>query len=90
MSDLGNIWDVLSLLFYCNVHFFLLFLPGVFDNLIVKTAEGSFPLIQLGQVIVKNPQLIAIDLSSSPQVKFLFCKNIASNFDSIFSYIWYY
>ncbi|XP_059158380.1 ribosome-recycling factor, mitochondrial-like [Physella acuta] len=40
---------------------------GVFDNLIVKTAEGNFPLIQLGQVIVKNPQLIAIDLSSSPQ-----------------------
>ncbi|KAH9507573.1 hypothetical protein Btru_051502 [Bulinus truncatus] len=40
---------------------------GAFDNLVVKTPEGNFPLIQLGQVSQKSPQLLTIDLATSPQ-----------------------
>ncbi|XP_055896597.1 ribosome-recycling factor, mitochondrial-like [Biomphalaria glabrata] len=40
---------------------------GAFDNLVVKTPEGNFPLIQLGQVLQKSPQLLTIDLATSPQ-----------------------
>ncbi|CAL1538194.1 unnamed protein product [Lymnaea stagnalis] len=40
---------------------------GVFDNLVVKTPEGNFPLIQLGQIVQKSPQLLTIDLTTSPQ-----------------------
>ena len=41
---------------------------GVFDQLEVKTSDGTFPLIQLGQIVQKNPQLVVINLSASPQV----------------------
>ncbi|RUS83139.1 hypothetical protein EGW08_009086 [Elysia chlorotica] len=40
---------------------------GVFDSLVVKTPDGNFPLIQLGQVIQKSPQLLTINMASSPQ-----------------------
>ncbi|GFN93989.1 ribosome-recycling factor, mitochondrial [Plakobranchus ocellatus] len=40
---------------------------GVFDNLTVKTPDGNFPLIQLGQVIQKSPQLLTINMAFSPQ-----------------------
>lgn len=40
---------------------------GVFDSLVVKTPDGNFPLIQLGQVIQKSPQLLTINLAASPQ-----------------------
>ncbi|KAK3726330.1 hypothetical protein RRG08_021061 [Elysia crispata] len=40
---------------------------GVFDNLVVKTPDGNFPLIQLGQVVQKSPQLLTINMASSPQ-----------------------
>ena len=41
---------------------------GAFDNLIVDTEDGKFPLIQLGQLAQKSPQLIVINLTTSPQV----------------------
>jgi len=40
---------------------------GVFDNLEVKTDDGNFPLIQLGQIIQKNPQMVTINLAMSSQ-----------------------
>ncbi|XP_005091894.1 ribosome-recycling factor, mitochondrial [Aplysia californica] len=40
---------------------------GVFDKLIVKTPDGNFPLIQLGQVVQKSPQMILVNLAASPQ-----------------------
>ncbi|GFR95589.1 mitochondrial ribosome recycling factor [Elysia marginata] len=40
---------------------------GVFDSLVVKTPDGNFPLIQLGQVVQKSPQLLTINMASSPQ-----------------------
>ncbi|BFZ20175.1 hypothetical protein BsWGS_23214 [Bradybaena similaris] len=40
---------------------------GVFDNLVVKTPDGNFPLIQLGQVIQKSAQLLTINMTPSPQ-----------------------
>ena len=42
---------------------------GAFDNLMVETEDGSFPLIQLGQVLQKSPQLVVINLASSSQVR---------------------
>ena len=42
---------------------------GVFDNLAVETEDGKFPLIQLGQVLQKSPQLVVINMASSPQVR---------------------
>ncbi|KAK7095234.1 hypothetical protein V1264_006670 [Littorina saxatilis] len=40
---------------------------GVYDNLQVKTDDGVFPLIQLGQVVQKNPSLILVNMAASPQ-----------------------
>jgi len=39
---------------------------GVFDNLQVKTEDGTFSLIQIAQVIQKSPQMIIIDATLSP------------------------
>ena len=41
---------------------------GAYDKLPVKTEDGVFPLIQLGQVVQKSPTLILVNLSASPQV----------------------
>lgn len=40
---------------------------SMFQTIPVETADGKFPLNQLGQVIQKNPSLIIINLSMSPQ-----------------------
>ncbi|KAK2174596.1 hypothetical protein NP493_790g01022 [Ridgeia piscesae] len=40
---------------------------GAFDNLAVEMEDGKFPLIQLGQVLQKSPQLVVINMASSPQ-----------------------
>ncbi|XP_041369281.1 ribosome-recycling factor, mitochondrial-like [Gigantopelta aegis] len=40
---------------------------GAFDSLVVNTDDGRFPLIQLGQIVQKNPQLILINMAASPQ-----------------------
>ena len=42
---------------------------GAFDNLAVETEDGKFPLIQLGQILQKSPQLVVINMASSPQVR---------------------
>jgi len=40
---------------------------GVFDQMEIETTDGVFPLIQLGQVAQKNPQLVVINMMASPQ-----------------------
>lgn len=40
---------------------------NTFQTIPVETADGKFPLNQLGQVIQKNPSLIIINLAMSPQ-----------------------
>ncbi|XP_064649711.1 ribosome-recycling factor, mitochondrial-like isoform X2 [Lineus longissimus] len=40
---------------------------GAFDQLIIETDDGKFPLNQLAQIVQKNPQLIAINLGPVPQ-----------------------
>ncbi|KAK7495775.1 hypothetical protein BaRGS_00012995 [Batillaria attramentaria] len=40
---------------------------GVYDNLQVKTDDGVFPLIQLGQIVQKNPTLILVNMAAAPQ-----------------------
>jgi ribosome recycling factor len=40
---------------------------GALDSLKVQTADGNFPLIQLAQIVQKNPKLIVVDMSGLPQ-----------------------
>ena len=47
----------------------MFFCPGVFDNLTVKTPDGNFPLMQIGQVLQKNQQLIVVNLAMSAPVE---------------------
>jgi hypothetical protein len=44
--------------------------PGAFDQLVVETNDGKFPLNQLAQLVQKNPSLIAINMGPVPQVRF--------------------
>lgn len=40
---------------------------GAFDQLVVETSDGKFPLNQLAQIVQKNPSLIAINMGPVPQ-----------------------
>ena len=44
---------------------------GVFDQLMIDTTDGKFPLLQLGQVANKTPQLIVVNMTTSPQVNLI-------------------
>ena len=46
----------------------LLFFSGSFDNLMIETGDGTFPLNQLAQIVQKNPSLLVINLATMPQV----------------------
>ncbi|XP_053703327.1 ribosome-recycling factor, mitochondrial [Synchiropus splendidus] len=41
--------------------------PGALDHIVVTTADGKFPLNQLGQVSMKSPQVIMVNMSSFPE-----------------------
>ncbi|XP_051907641.1 ribosome-recycling factor, mitochondrial isoform X2 [Hippocampus zosterae] len=41
--------------------------PGALDHIVVSTPDGKFPLNQLGQVSMKSPQLILVNMSSYPE-----------------------
>ncbi|XP_061603397.1 ribosome-recycling factor, mitochondrial isoform X1 [Phyllopteryx taeniolatus] len=41
--------------------------PGALDHILVSTQDGKFPLNQLGQVSMKSPQLIMVNMSSYPE-----------------------
>ena len=45
------------------------FCLGALDHIVVTTQDGKFPLNQLGQVSMKTPQLIMINMSSFPEVR---------------------
>ncbi|XP_059906248.1 ribosome-recycling factor, mitochondrial isoform X2 [Gadus macrocephalus] len=40
---------------------------GALDHIVVTTPDGKFPLNQLGQVSMKSPQLIVVNMTSSPE-----------------------
>lgn len=40
---------------------------GTFDHITISTSDGKFPLNQLGQIIMKGPQLVLINMSASPE-----------------------
>ncbi|XP_068561913.1 ribosome-recycling factor, mitochondrial isoform X2 [Cebidichthys violaceus] len=40
---------------------------GALDHIVVTTQDGKFPLNQLGQVSMKSPQLIMVNMSSFPE-----------------------
>nr|XP_057913766.1 ribosome-recycling factor, mitochondrial [Doryrhamphus excisus]XP_057913767.1 ribosome-recycling factor, mitochondrial [Doryrhamphus excisus] len=41
--------------------------PGALDHIVVSTQDGKFPLNQLGQVSMKSPQIILVNMSSFPE-----------------------
>ncbi|XP_029921710.1 ribosome-recycling factor, mitochondrial [Myripristis murdjan] len=41
--------------------------PGALDHIVVTTKDGKFPLNQLGQISMKSPQLILVNMSSFPE-----------------------
>ncbi|KAM4647170.1 ribosome-recycling factor, mitochondrial isoform 2-T4 [Amazona ochrocephala] len=40
---------------------------GALDHIIVMTKDGKFPLNQLGQISLKSPQLIVVNMASFPE-----------------------
>lgn len=40
---------------------------GALDHIMVATQDGKFPLNQLGQISMKSPQLIMVNMSSFPE-----------------------
>ncbi|XP_010875977.1 ribosome-recycling factor, mitochondrial [Esox lucius] len=41
--------------------------PGALDHVVVSTADGKFPLNQLGQISMKSSQLIVVNMTSYPE-----------------------
>ncbi|XP_076020288.1 ribosome-recycling factor, mitochondrial [Genypterus blacodes] len=41
--------------------------PGALDHISVTTQDGKFPLNQLGQISMKSPQLLLVNMSSFPE-----------------------
>lgn len=41
--------------------------PGALDHIVVTTQDGKFPLNQLGQISMKSPQVILVNMSSFPE-----------------------
>lgn len=41
--------------------------PGSLDHITVVTADGTLPLNQIGQISVKSPQLILVNMASFPE-----------------------
>ncbi|XP_061763725.1 ribosome-recycling factor, mitochondrial isoform X2 [Nerophis ophidion] len=41
--------------------------PGALDHIMVLTQDGKFPLNHLGQVSMKSPQMILVNMSSFPE-----------------------
>nr|XP_005299478.1 ribosome-recycling factor, mitochondrial isoform X1 [Chrysemys picta bellii] len=41
--------------------------PGALDHITVTTKDGKFPLNQLGQISLKSPQLIIVNMASFPE-----------------------
>ncbi|XP_051268168.1 ribosome-recycling factor, mitochondrial isoform X1 [Dicentrarchus labrax] len=41
--------------------------PGALDHIVVTTQDGKFPLNQLGQISMKSPQFIMVNMSSFPE-----------------------
>ncbi|KAK6315625.1 hypothetical protein J4Q44_G00131490 [Coregonus suidteri] len=39
--------------------------PGALDHIVVFTTDGKFPLNQLGQISMKSPQLIVVNMTES-------------------------
>ncbi|XP_067106647.1 ribosome-recycling factor, mitochondrial [Osmerus mordax] len=41
--------------------------PGALDHIVVTTKDGKFPLNQLGQISMKSPQLIMVNMTGFPE-----------------------
>lgn len=47
----------------------IIFLLGSFDHITVVTADGKLALNQIGQISMKSPQLILVNMASFPEVR---------------------
>lgn len=47
------------------------FLLGSLDHITVVTADGKLALNQIGQISMKSPQLILVNMASFPEVRWL-------------------
>lgn len=50
------------------------FLLGSLDHITVVTADGKLALNQIGQISMKSPQLILVNMASFPEVRWLLPK----------------
>ncbi|XP_030063163.1 ribosome-recycling factor, mitochondrial isoform X3 [Microcaecilia unicolor] len=41
--------------------------PGALDHITVNTKDGKFPLNQLGQISMKSPQLLVVNMADFPE-----------------------
>lgn len=42
---------------------------GALDHITVTTKDGKFPLNQLGQISMKSPQLLVVNMTGFPEVQ---------------------
>ncbi|XP_063066539.1 ribosome-recycling factor, mitochondrial [Engraulis encrasicolus] len=64
-GDMASVLDSLKDDFSRNLN--IRTAPGALDHITVSTADGKFPLNQLGQISMKSPQLIIVNMTSSPE-----------------------
>ncbi|XP_047425739.1 ribosome-recycling factor, mitochondrial [Mugil cephalus] len=63
-EDMAAVLDVLMDEFTRNLS--IRTSPGALDHIMVSTEDGKFPLNQLGQISMKSPQFILVNMSSFP------------------------
>ncbi len=47
----------------------ILVFSGALDHITVTTNDGKFPLNQLGQISMKSPQLLVVNMTGFPEVQ---------------------
>lgn len=64
-GDMAAVLDVLKNDFNRNLS--IRTSPGALDHIVVTTEDGKFPLNQLGQISMKTPQLLVVNMTSFPE-----------------------
>ena len=62
------IYAVVHIRMSLKIKWFNTMFAGTFDQLLISTEDGTFPLNQLATLVQKNPTLLIIDLATMPQV----------------------
>lgn len=64
-GDMANVLESLKDDFSRNLN--IRTSPGALDHITVTTQDGKFPLNQLGQISMKSPQVIVVNMTSFPE-----------------------